>query len=98
MPQFVMRDCRSVAPTACLICAGEGWIRNAALAECPLLGRPDTPGWRERRDWPNMDLEFGVPLLTCSGSLTLHQDTEGSYVLSSDFAVHAEPEEFRDLF
>jgi len=28
------------------------------------------------------------------GSLTHHQDTEGPHVLSSDFAVHAEPEEF----
>src|SRR5262249_4444360 len=31
------------------------------------------------------------------GSLTLYKDTEGPHVLSSDFAVHAEPEEFRDL-
>src|SRR5262245_36005374 len=29
------------------------------------------------------------------GSLTLHQDMEGPHVLSSDFAVHAEPEESR---
>src|ERR1700730_3262239 len=31
------------------------------------------------------------------GSLTLHQDTEGPHVLSTDFAVHAEPEELREL-
>src|SRR5215831_1383985 len=69
------------------------WVAIGGIADMPRASRAGRFGEND----PTWTFEFGVPLLRCSGSLTLHQDTEGPHVLSSDFAVHAEPEEFRDL-
>src|SRR5262249_248666 len=69
------------------------WVAIGSIATMPRASRAGRFGEND----PTWTFEFGVPLLRCSGSLTLHQDTEGPHVLSSDFAVHAEPEEFRDL-
>src|SRR6516165_3684626 len=78
------------------------WKSRSATGSCRIAAAVilwPSPGSAARKPISARCALAGLSLLLsdCDGSLTPHQDTEGPHVLSSDFAVYAEPEEFRDL-